>query len=487
MATKIYEDATTKELVIVRGTLESRYAASSDLSRTNDDNSKLSVNHSNNESSVLDPIVFSNLQNEAGAAYASFAELKNSLDGYFSFEATNYEDIVLPSGMNIAMPFTIETSGSLYKISDDFDIKERANIAVSKTYFVDSVLGDDSNNGTSEATPFKTLTRVESNADADRIYVKRGSYFHKNERPISITRSVEVIAYGEGDKPVISADTSNQFGTFSQTDNYYSATAVDYVGRLIDTSVLDSDGQPRPYTMAASISDVNSTQGSFFWVGNVIYVRTFDDRTPDSALIYLDNLAYRTRLDNTTQYFENIEFFSSVQLQNNTGAGGSKSYFLNCNLTYGGHQVLGQDEAIFQNCKIISLSGDAMNIDDRNSLVSNVYEISSFFSNYKNGQTNSQGSTLHAGSNALSINSTYTKTAGQCIGDTGTGQRYILGCSLGDSSTGVSLATQNNCFIEGSFLNKDLISIDISSTGTVKYKNNAMDGGVNNLGTYTAY
>jgi len=55
MATKIYEDATTKELVIIRGTLESRYAAFSDLSRTNDDNSKLSVTHSNTGMSVLDP------------------------------------------------------------------------------------------------------------------------------------------------------------------------------------------------------------------------------------------------------------------------------------------------------------------------------------------------------------------------------------------------------------------------------------------------
>ena len=86
MATKIYEDATTKELVIVRGTLESRYAAFSDFSRTNDDNSKLSVTHSNTGRSVLDPIVFSNLQNEAGAAYASFAALKSALDGFFNAE-----------------------------------------------------------------------------------------------------------------------------------------------------------------------------------------------------------------------------------------------------------------------------------------------------------------------------------------------------------------------------------------------------------------
>tara|TARA_R110002167_G_scaffold51576_2_gene149191 strand:+ start:204 stop:467 length:264 start_codon:yes stop_codon:yes gene_type:complete len=84
MATKIYEDSTTKELVIVRGTLESRYAAFSDLSRINDNNSKLSVTHSNTGKSVLDPTIFSDLQNESGVAYVSFAALKTALDGFFN-------------------------------------------------------------------------------------------------------------------------------------------------------------------------------------------------------------------------------------------------------------------------------------------------------------------------------------------------------------------------------------------------------------------
>jgi len=83
MATKIYEDATTKELVITRGTLESRFAAFSDLSRINDNSLQLSVTHSQSGKTVLDPTLFSDLQNEAGTAYASFAALKTALDGFF--------------------------------------------------------------------------------------------------------------------------------------------------------------------------------------------------------------------------------------------------------------------------------------------------------------------------------------------------------------------------------------------------------------------
>jgi len=83
MATKIYEDATTKELVITRGTLESRFAAFSDLSRVNDNSLKISITHSDSGRTILDPTLFSNLQNASGTAYASFAALKTALDGFF--------------------------------------------------------------------------------------------------------------------------------------------------------------------------------------------------------------------------------------------------------------------------------------------------------------------------------------------------------------------------------------------------------------------
>ena len=83
MAIKIYEDATTKELVVKRNTLESRYAAFSDLSRINDNDLSLSITHSESGRSILSPTLFSDLQNEAGSAYGSFAALKTALDGFF--------------------------------------------------------------------------------------------------------------------------------------------------------------------------------------------------------------------------------------------------------------------------------------------------------------------------------------------------------------------------------------------------------------------
>jgi hypothetical protein len=91
MAIKIYQDGTTKELVISNGpisgvssgTQERRYPAFSEVARVNYNDTHLSIKSVSTNSVMLDPTIFSQLQNEAGTAYASFAALKTALDGYF--------------------------------------------------------------------------------------------------------------------------------------------------------------------------------------------------------------------------------------------------------------------------------------------------------------------------------------------------------------------------------------------------------------------
>lgn len=399
----------------------------------------------------------------------------------------NWQDVSAPQGMVIPMPFNVQRQGNNYRVDPSFDIQTRANITVTKSYYVDSVSGSDSNDGLSEGAPLKTLTAANAKGDGQRFYLKRGSYWFKNQRPTQFTGSAEFLPYGTGAKPIITADTSNQFGSFSATDNYYSASAPDFVGRLYDFSDLDSDGQPRIYTNAGSIAGVDATAGTFFWSASTIYVRTFDDRAPDSDLLYLDNLCYRVRQDNISQYFNNIEFRSTLAMQNGSSTGGTKSYFKDCDFKFGEHQFWGQAECIIQDSNVTSLSGDACNIDDYNTVTGYVYEVNSFFSNYGNGAGNAQGSTIHNASNAVSIAGIYSNTAGQCIGDTGTGQRWVLGCELGQAGGGITFETQANAWIEGSTLSVDAVSINSSTGGSVYYKNNTLAGSVTETGIYAPY
>jgi len=77
---KIYVDTITKELVILNG-IEYRYPAYCEIQRQKQGDF-LIVKTTNNVS-VLDKTLFSDLQDESGTPYVSFAALKTALDSYF--------------------------------------------------------------------------------------------------------------------------------------------------------------------------------------------------------------------------------------------------------------------------------------------------------------------------------------------------------------------------------------------------------------------
>ena len=77
---KNYVDTITKELVILNG-IEYRYPAYCEIQRQKQGDF-LIVKTTNNVS-VLDKTLFSDLQDESGTPYASFAALKTALDSYF--------------------------------------------------------------------------------------------------------------------------------------------------------------------------------------------------------------------------------------------------------------------------------------------------------------------------------------------------------------------------------------------------------------------
>jgi hypothetical protein len=80
---KIYVDTVTKELVLNNG-IEYRYPAYCEIQRQKQGD--FIIIKTTNNVAVLDKTIYSDLQNEAGTAYASFAALKLALDPYFNSE-----------------------------------------------------------------------------------------------------------------------------------------------------------------------------------------------------------------------------------------------------------------------------------------------------------------------------------------------------------------------------------------------------------------
>jgi len=80
---KIYVDSVTKELVILNG-IEYRYPAYCEIQRQKQGD--FIIIKTTNNVAVLDKTIYSDLQDEAGTAYASFAALKTALEPYFNSE-----------------------------------------------------------------------------------------------------------------------------------------------------------------------------------------------------------------------------------------------------------------------------------------------------------------------------------------------------------------------------------------------------------------
>jgi len=77
---KIYVDSVTKELVVLNG-IEYRYPAYCEIQRQKQGD--FIIIKTTQGVSILDKTLYSDLQDEAGTPYASFAALKTALDSYF--------------------------------------------------------------------------------------------------------------------------------------------------------------------------------------------------------------------------------------------------------------------------------------------------------------------------------------------------------------------------------------------------------------------
>ena len=401
------------------------------------------------------------------------------------FKGVPIELQTVPVGFNTTPPFSIFKQGNNYFADPTFDLRTHANIPVTKTYWVDSVLGSDSNAGT-EIAPFKTLTKVQSQGDCDLCYIKEGSYFYKNQRPGSFSRSMNIIALGTGAQ--ITSDVTNQAGAWTNTSNYWQSTFGDFPSKFYDLSNLDANGNPIEMTAVASIALVNTTPNSCFVAYPLAYVRTFDSRVPDANIKGYDSTSLSPTRDNIKYYYENISFQRGFSLNNATSAGGLKMYFKNC--TIASMTAFGLDEIILQNCNSWVATGDCMNYDLRNTIATKSYEINCNFQNRATAGQD-QASTTHNGCTIVRVGGIYHDISGQCCADVSGGQTWMLGCEFYNSRVANVgyYCDVNTAWLDGVYIHDLNIGLQIAATRTLYYRNmrNLATTPVSNAGTYLPY
>lgn len=398
-----------------------------------------------------------------------------------------WTDISAPVGWSWSLPFTIQQSGNNFRVKPSFTLQGRAGITVSKTYYVDTVNGNDGNTGLSAAQAFQSMNQVNTQGDADRVYILDGSYIKGNTHPYGFGRSMEIIGLGT---VYFTSDVFSDL-SFSKTGtNYYTSdlSAAQYVAIVYDYANPTARGAPDILSLAADAATCDSTPGTYFreWNGTKkLYVHPFDSRAPDSNIKCCLAVNFRPQEDSTTYYLENINFIGGASIQNASAAGGAKGYFYGC--TFTNASVRGADEVIYQGCVLGGASGDGNNIDDLNGVGSNVVEINCTMQDVGSASSD-QCSTTHNATNIVRINGHYRYSAGQCIADTGTGQTWMLGTEVDNSSTGIGIYSSVTMWLDSIYVHDQSTNDLQNVVGTTIYHHNCTLTGSNNIGgTYTAY
>ncbi len=164
------------------------------------------------------------------------------------------------------------------------------------TFYVDSVAGSDSNDGSSEATPLRTIGALMALAPpiGSVINVKCGSAFSESLL-LGGTAQVTVEAYGAGTRPVFDCADRPAVASWSPTagtvHTYQTPIAIGFPGfgyGKEEPGVWD-DNASGPQTthlrVMGSVSAVEALPGSFFYSGTggtpaALYVHTYSGEAP---------------------------------------------------------------------------------------------------------------------------------------------------------------------------------------------------------------
>jgi len=165
------------------------------------------------------------------------------------------------------------------------------------TYYVDSIGGNDSSNGTSSSTSWQTIAKINSSTfhPGDSILFNSGDTWREQ---LNITNSgsagnpITIGSYGAGAMPIISganlatgwASTSIVSGASSTTVTLWS------VNQASSTNQVFEDGK----RLASSTASSTMPAGSFYYDsrGGRVYVRTFSDDNPNSHTMEISNRNY---------------------------------------------------------------------------------------------------------------------------------------------------------------------------------------------------
>ena len=193
-------------------------------------------------------------------------------------------------------------------------------------YFIDSLFGDDSNDGLTPSTSRRSISSLGDLGDNVTLYLARGSEWREQ---INLGRYGEIRAYGEGRKPVINAADVVNKQDFAEQDGYENVYRIMWrleVGRIVLTETVQVFEDDIPLKWTDSLEECNSTPGSYFENGSLnSLVRAVYIHPSESSDIRSNTRTYEiSKRDHAVKFGSDCSIFD-VELKNNAHNDGSLS------------------------------------------------------------------------------------------------------------------------------------------------------------------
>lgn len=299
------------------------------------------------------------------------------------------------------------------------------------TYYVDINAADDSANGTTVATPKKSIhaaiTLANAAGVASQVFIEgtggkiypRPNSFHNGTATVTPTVAIRFV--GTGGTPIALGAVDQTWTADSGT--LWRVTLGNVTQQVIDMVNLDSNGFPTQYTKMATKVDCQNTPGSWFYSGSALSVNRLaaDQATNANTRLITSSMAAPQCSTSGNTRYENISFIGgSNSAVRCTGNPTGKVYFGDCSFSYSvtagadGLQCEDIGLVVAERWRGYKNAKDGMNGHSANASIPALVSVDGWA--FENGtdvtNTSCNGPTVHDGGALLDIRGFYGRNYG---------------------------------------------------------------------------
>lgn len=316
-------------------------------------------------------------------------------------------------------PISIWTDGKTYT---SFFQPAELRIKTGATYYCDYVNGLDTNAGTSESAPFKTLNKALSVlVDGDTLIVL-DTFLTRNEMALTnivLSKNVSIIAKNKCQ--VLMADPLSYT---KYSDGVYKTTRSN-VARVVDFE------KKIKFKDVSSLSECQSTPGTWYQNGSDLYVHCINGEEPTLKKIFvLLNAGTFISVDasskNISVYLKGFEFIGGVPTLETKNSSTTKatvlldgiSLLFSCHRAKGAAYIAGAN-CYSKDCTVAYADEDGFDYQELNGQKAHFIEVDCHaFANGSNlGVQGDNGSTSHTDAKGIRVGGMYYGNLGPNIAD----------------------------------------------------------------------